>query len=82
MTKNWQWLGDNLGADMSFSRFPIYAARVHRDAAFLPTYQKFFEAVMTPALQRSYNQGTEIIQWQSAWKSRDLADIKEFFKTT
>ncbi len=81
MKINWGWLEKNLGSDMSFSRMPIYAARVFSQADFITDYQKFFTPILTIGLERSYKQGLEMIQWQSAWKERDLKAIKTFFKT-
>lgn len=80
MTANWQWLKENLGADLSFYRMPVYAARTYSDASFLPTYEKFFNAVMEPALERSVKQGIEMIQWQSEWKKRDFDALRKFFE--
>lgn len=82
VTSHWDWLEKNMGNDLSFYRMPIYAVRSCSDASFLPTYKKFFGRVLSPAFERSYNQGIEIIEWQSAWKKRDLALVKAFFKTT
>lgn len=77
---NWQWLHKNLGTDLSFFRMPIYAARVHSDEMFIAEYQEFFESVMTPALQRSYKQGLEMLQWHIDWRTRDREQVLEFFK--
>jgi aminopeptidase N len=79
MTKNWDWLFDKLGADLSFYRMPLYAARAASDEKFLGEYNKFFESVMRPALERPVKQGAENIEWQSAWRARDLESIKTFF---
>ncbi len=81
MTKHWAWLEKNLGSDMSFSRMPLYAARNFSDLSFLKEYKKFFEPKVTPALERPYNQGIEIIEWQSDWKSRDFETIKQYFES-
>lgn len=78
--ENWKWLKDNLGSDLSFYRMPIYAARVFSDPKFIPDYEKFFTTRMEPALDRSYKQGHEMLQWQSAWKTRSLQEVKAFFK--
>ncbi len=78
---NWQWLESNLGSDLSFYRMPIYVARVFSDESFLADYKKFFMPNMSPALERSYNQGLEMIEWQSAWKSKVLGEVKAFFKS-
>ena len=80
LTSHWTWLQDNLGADLSFYRMPIYAARVFSDLSFLPEYEAFFLPKMVPALDRSYRQGQEMLLWQSAWKKRDLKEVKTFFK--
>lgn len=77
---NWNWLDKNLGSDLSFYRMPIYAARVYSDESFIKDYEAFFMPKMSPALERSYNQGMEMILWQSAWKKRSLSEIKTFFK--
>lgn len=80
LKSNWEWLHENLGHDLSFYRMPIYVARVHSDRAFLHEYQTFFQPKLSPAMDRSYKQGIEMLQWQSAWKERDLKEIKAFFK--
>jgi puromycin-sensitive aminopeptidase len=79
MTTHWEWLEKNLGDDMAFSRFPMYAARAYSDSKFLATYKSFFEPRLGPTLERSIKQGIETIEWQAAWRSRDLAGIKQFF---
>lgn len=78
MAENWGWLSQNLGTDLAFYRLPLYAARAASNADFLPTYKQFFESVKTPGLERSINQGCELIEWQSAWRTRDQAAIKAF----
>lgn len=80
LVKQWPWLTQNLGSDMSFYRFPLYSARAFSDAKFLPEYKRFFNSVMTPGLERTVNQGIEIIEWQSAWRERDLKLVKTYFK--
>lgn len=77
LTTNWDWLAKNLGTDLSFSRMPIYAGRAFSDEAFLPEFIAFFEDRMSPAFERPVKQAVETIQWQAAWKSRDLAAIKK-----
>jgi puromycin-sensitive aminopeptidase len=79
MTTNWDWLNANLGTDLSFSRFPLYAARSFSDPSFVKKYQEFFEPRLTTTLDRAYRQGLETLTWQAAWKERDLMDIKKFF---
>jgi hypothetical protein len=34
---------------------------------------------MSAAFERPVKQSIETIQWQSAWRTRDLAAIKQFF---
>lgn len=77
---NWSWLQKNLGTDLSFYRMPIYAARVFSEPDFVPEYKTFFKSKMSPALDRSYKQGLEMLEWQIAWKHRALKEIKNFFK--
>ncbi len=77
--KNWQWLEKNLGSDLSFSRLPVYVARGRSDTAFLKEFKTFFNKVKTPALERSINQGIEIIQWRSDWKKRAYKEVLAFF---
>lgn len=77
---NWQWLKDNLGDDLSFHRMPMYVARVQSDAKFLNEYKAFFDPKRTPAINRTIDQGIETIQWQSAWRQRDLAAVKKYFQ--
>lgn len=76
---NWDWLDKNMGSDLSFYRMPIYAARVFSDESFIHEYKEFFLPKMSPALDRSYKQGLEMIQWQSAWKKRSIDEVKTFF---
>jgi aminopeptidase N len=76
---NWSWLDKNLGSDMSFSRFPLYAARSFSTADFQTAYKKFFEPLLTPALERAYQQGLETLNWQIAWKKRDLNNLRHEF---
>ncbi|MDB5169657.1 MAG: hypothetical protein JWN82_53 [Candidatus Saccharibacteria bacterium] len=77
---NWQWLKDNVGDDLSFYRMPVYAARVQSDVSFLTEFESFFSQHMSPALERPIKQGIEAIQWQSAWKVRDLQALRDYFK--
>jgi len=79
LQKNWGWLKENLGSDHSFSYMPIYAARAFSREDFINEYRDFFTEVMEPVLERSYKQGIEMIEWQSAWRKRDLKEIKTFF---
>jgi len=79
MKDNWKWLEKNIGDDLSFYRMPIFAARSSSDHAFLKSYKDFFGPVLSPAFERAYNQGIEIIQWQSDWKKRDLAALQKYF---
>jgi hypothetical protein len=81
MVKNWDWLQQNLGSGLSFYRMPNYAARNYSDEAFLETFRKFFGEHMSAAIERPVNQGVETIQWQSAWRTRDLEAIKDYLKS-
>ncbi len=78
---HWSWLQDNLGSDLSFYRMPIYAARVFADKDFAHEYTSFFKPKMSPALERSYNQGLEMLSWQTAWRDRALEETKAFFSS-
>lgn len=77
---NWEWLHENLGSDLSFYRMPIYVARVHSNSDFIKEYKSFFEPKLSPAMDRSYKQGIEMLEWQSAWKERAFKEVKAFFK--
>lgn len=77
---NWEWAAKNLGSDLSFFRMPNYAARGFSDAKFLPEFKKFFASHMSPAFERPVNQAIETIEWQAAWKGRDLAAIRNYLK--
>ena len=78
LTTHWQWLNDNLGTDLSFSRMPIYASRGFSDIDFLPTFKKFFKAHLSPSFERPYKQAIETIEWQAAWKDRDNDKLKQY----
>ena len=58
---------------------PVYVARVTSHSNFLPEYKQFFESVMEPSIDRAYKQGMEMIEWQSAWRDRDLKAIQDYF---
>lgn len=75
MKDNWDWLDKELGSDLSFYRTPIYAARSFSDKSFEKEYEEFFAKRATPALDRSIKQGAEMLQWQTAWKDRDLKNL-------
>ncbi|MDZ7786169.1 MAG: M1 family metallopeptidase [Candidatus Saccharibacteria bacterium] len=77
---NWDWLEENLGSDLSFYRIPIYVARVRSDKEFIKEYKAFFEPKLSPSFERAYNQGLEMLQWQSAWKDRDYKEVLTLFK--
>lgn len=79
MQANWQWLETELGSDLSFYRTPIYAARSFSDQAFIKEYKKFFEKHQSASLDRSIKQGLEMLEWQTAWKKRDLSKLKDYF---
>ena len=78
---NWDWMQENLGTDLSFSRMPIYASRGYSDASFLPEFKKFFENKMSIAFDRPVKQAIETIEWQAAWKERDLKNLVKFFSS-
>ena len=78
MRVNWEWLDKELGSDLSFYRTPIYAGRSFSDEAILKEYDEFFEPKRKPALDRSINQGREMMEAQIAWKQRDLNKVLDF----
>lgn len=80
MKDNWDWLGESLGTDLSFYRFPMYAANAFSSRSFLEEYKEFFLPRLAPSFERSIKQGIEVLQWQAAWKERDLKEVKAFFK--
>jgi puromycin-sensitive aminopeptidase len=77
---HWVWLEQNLGTDLSFYRLPIYVARVYSDHTFIDEYVTFFKPRLSPALDRSYRQGLEMLSWQSAWRKRSHKEVAQFFK--
>ncbi len=50
-------------------------------AVSLVNIKPFFEPKLSAAFERSYNQGLEMLEWQSAWKKRDLKEVKAYFAT-
>ncbi len=80
MISHWDWLGKNLGTDLSFYRFPMYAANAFSSREFLKKYEHFFIPRKAPAFERSINQGIEVLQWQCAWQERAAAEVKAFFR--
>jgi puromycin-sensitive aminopeptidase len=81
MKQHWQWLADNLGTDLAFTRMPIYAARVFSTKDFKAEYVRFFEPQLNPTLDRAYRQGLEMIDYQTIWRERDSATVKQFFSS-
>ena len=77
MKDNWQWLDSELGSDLSFYRTPIYVARSFSNKDFIKEYNQFFKDKKSPALDRSIKQGLEILEWQTAWRKRDLGPIQQ-----
>jgi len=75
---NWEWLQANLGTDMSFSRMPVYAARVFTTEEFKKEFIAFFEPRLNPTIERSYKQGLEILEWQTAWRKRDYQALLDY----
>lgn len=75
MQENWSWLDKELGSDLSFYRTPIYAGRSFSSEAFMKEYDAFFADKSTPALERSIKQGREMLEWQTAWRTRDLKPL-------
>ncbi len=78
MQDNWTWLDKELGSDLSFFRTPIYAGRSFSNPDFIKEYDAFFADKATPALERSIKQGREMLAWQTAWKTRDLINLRRF----
>lgn len=79
-TRNrWQWLKDNIGTDLSFSRMPIYVARNFADAKLGKEYEDFFTKNMEPMIERTYAQGVEMIQTNTAWRKRDADAALDWF---
>jgi puromycin-sensitive aminopeptidase len=75
----WSWLEENLGTDLSFGRFPVFAARAFGSHEFLKDYTTFFDGVHSPATDRAIKQGAEIIEMQADWKERDYQAVLDFF---
>jgi aminopeptidase N len=78
---NWSWLEKNIGSDLSFYRMPNYAAVGFSEVSFVPEFHKFFQKHMSPAFERPVKQAIETIQWQAAWKQRDLTAIRDHLKS-
>jgi len=79
MKENWKWLEQSIGAELGFARLPLYAARAFANKKFRDDFVKFFEPQLTPSLRREYKKALETVEWQTAWRNRDLKDIKDFF---
>lgn len=76
---NWPWIQKNMGTDLSFSRMPIYVARTIAERELQADYTAFFTENMSPVLQRSYLQGLEIIETNTAWRERDADKALDWF---
>lgn len=80
LKSHWEWLKDNIGNDLSFYMMPRYVARSCSDETFIPEFKAFFNEHMSDGFVRPVNQAIETITWQSEWKKRDLASIKQYYK--
>ena len=78
--ENWLWLEEMIGQDLSFSRMPVYVARNFATDDELESYKLFFTQHLKPSLQRSFDQGVEIIETSTEWRKRDAAKAKAWFK--
>ena len=78
--ENWQWLKDNLGKDMSFSRLPLYAASSFNNSDFLKEFKNYFKANKDQSLERSIKQAIEIMEWHINWQKRDQQNLIKYFK--
>jgi puromycin-sensitive aminopeptidase len=81
LKENWQWLKQNVGTDLSFYRMPVYAARMFCTEEQKTEYINFFKPLLEPQLQRSYDQGLEMIETHTAWHNRDHQTALEWFKS-
>jgi len=82
MRQHWQWLEDTMGKDLSFYRMPNYAARAFSDEQFLHEFKEFFGPMQKqPAFERPVAQALETIDWQAAWRKRDLQTTLHFFES-
>lgn len=79
LKKEWKWLDKNIGNDLSFPRFPVYAGRSFNDRKFLKDFTSFFNSVMSPMIERSVKQGKEMIEWHADWKDRDFKSVLDYF---
>jgi aminopeptidase N len=82
MQANWEWLKQNLGTDLSFSRMPIYAARTFYEQSLIDEYIEFFSTRMEPMIERTYQQGLEMAQTAAAWRIRDSKTALDWFTKT
>lgn len=80
LKENWDWLRQNLGTDLGFSRMPVYIARSFADDKFTKDFIEFFSSRMEPMLERSFNQGIEIAETASAWRRRDSQIALDWFR--
>jgi aminopeptidase N len=76
---NWDWIEDSMGEDLSFYRMPFYVAVNFSSLEFLKEFKQFFKEHMSGGFERPVSQAIETIEWQAAWKKRDLEAIIKFF---
>ncbi len=76
---NWDWIEESMGEDLSFYRLPFYVAVNYSSMEFLKEFKQFFNAHMSGSFERPVSQAIETIEWQAAWKKRDLETIQKFF---
>jgi aminopeptidase N len=79
--RNWRWLKDSLGHDISFPSIPLMVANNFNDIPALKDYSAFFKRMAEPSLKRSTRQGAEVIKLQSDWRHRDAEPLLKWLKS-
>lgn len=81
MYKNWDWLQKTLGDSKSFDYLPTYAASTVSTPAGAKRYRDFFEPKRKiKTLEHNIKLGYADIEARVAWRKREEAKIKLFFK--
>lgn len=81
MVDNWQWLRQTIGESKSFDYLPTYAASIVTTKEWAKRYHDFFapkEAIKT--LAHNIKLGYADVEARVAWRNREEAKLKAFFK--
>lgn len=77
----WDWIEETLGASKSYDYLPVYCANVVTTKEYQKKFHDLFDSKLTnKTLERNIKVGASTIESRIAWRNRDEANIKKYFK--